>query len=383
MGNSVRIVSIIPYKILPAQLGGEKGIALFNKYLAEYIEITGIATMNNDPSYATNYQLLNILSNSKSKYANPLLYFRLRKEIIKSNATHLLIEHPYFGWLAWMLKNTMNITWVVHSHNIEYMRSKSIGRWWWKALMWYERWVYKKADLVFFISEDDKKHAVDIMGINPAKSTAITYGVEQSSIPADIPEARSKIQAKHGIPGNEKILLFNGALYHHTNYDALKIILDVINPELLARGLNYKILVCGKGLPDFFNDLKDYLRKNIIYAGFVDDISLYFKAADVFLNPIISGGGVKTKAIEAIAMNCTVISTEIGALGLIREACHNKLQIVPDQDWADFTRLVIAAFDNNDHTPQAFYDYYYWGSIAKKVSKIIEQSVPVTRHISK
>ncbi|HTE24676.1 glycosyltransferase family 4 protein, partial [Flavitalea sp.] len=189
------------------------------------------------------------------------------------------------------------------------------------------------------------------------------------------------VRTLHGIAGNEKILLFNGALYHHTNYDALKIILDIINPQLLAQGLNYKILVCGKGLPDFFNGLKDYSDKNIIYTGFVDDISIYFKAADVFLNPIISGGGVKTKAIEAIAMDCTVISTEIGALGLIREVCGNKLQIVPDEDWPNFSRLVIAALsntlNNNDHTPQAFFDYYYWGSIAKKVAQIVEQSMIV------
>jgi hypothetical protein len=31
----LRILSIIPYKILPAKLGGEKGIAIFNEYLAK------------------------------------------------------------------------------------------------------------------------------------------------------------------------------------------------------------------------------------------------------------------------------------------------------------------------------------------------------------
>ncbi|RYY18382.1 MAG: glycosyltransferase [Chitinophagaceae bacterium] len=376
MPQRTRIISIIPYKILPAQLGGEKGIALFNKYLADHVEITGIATQNNDPSYATNYQLLNILADGKSKYANPFLYFRIRKSILENKASHLLIEHPYFGWLAWLIKRTMDITWVVHSHNIEYMRSKSIGRWWWKALMWYERWVYKNADVVFFISEDDKKHAVEFLGIERAKSTAITYGIEQSAIPPDIDQAKSLIRSKHGIATDEKILLFNGALYHHTNYDALKVILDIINPVLLQNQLRYKIVVCGKGLPDFFNGLDSYSDKNIIYAGFVDDISIYFKAADVFLNPIISGGGVKTKAIEAIAMDCTVISTEIGALGLIREACGKKLSVLQDQDWPNFTEQVIAALNNNDHTPQAFFDYYYWGNIAKKVADILESTAP-------
>ncbi len=93
---------------------------------------------------------------------------------------------------------------------------------------------------------------------------------------------------------------------------------------LEQKDFRYKILVCGKGLPYFFNDLKDYADKNIIYAGFVDDISAYFKAADIFLNPILSGGGVKTKAIEALAMNCTVISTELGAMGIEKKVCGRK-----------------------------------------------------------
>ncbi len=31
--SGINIVSIIPYKIFPAKLGGEKGIAVFNEYL--------------------------------------------------------------------------------------------------------------------------------------------------------------------------------------------------------------------------------------------------------------------------------------------------------------------------------------------------------------
>ncbi len=376
MGKKPRVVSIIPYKILPARLGGEKGIALFNEYLSGHVDITGISTQNNDPALAKGYQLQNILSNGKSKYGNPLLYFPVKRIIRQTGATHLITEHPYFGWLAFMLKLTLPLTWVVHSHNIEYMRSKSIGRWWWKALMWYERWVYKKADLVFFISEDDKKHAVDVMGIDPVKSTAITYGIEQARPPQDVDAARDDIRVLHNIPAGDKILLFNGALYHHTNYDALQVILDHINPVLLKQNAGYKILVCGKGLPDSFNELRDYAGKNIIYAGFVDDISVYFKAAHIFLNPIISGGGVKTKAIEAIAMDCTVISTEIGALGLIRSVCGDQLQVVADRDWDRFSRLVVQALHTDIHTPAAFFEYYYWGNITAKVARILEDSSP-------
>jgi glycosyltransferase involved in cell wall biosynthesis len=364
----IKIVSIIPYRIFPAQLGGEKGIALFTEYLAKRINITAITTQNNDPEYAKGYTLLNILSSSKLRYVNLFLFFRLKKILAREKATHLLIEHPYYGWLAWLLTSYSNIKLIVHSHNIEYLRSRSIGRWWWKWLKKYEGWVYRKADKVFFISEDDRQVAISDLNVDKAKSLEITYGIELSEVPDDIENSRRLISIKHGINPGVKILLFNGALYHSTNYDALSVILEKVNPCLLKQAhFDYKILVCGKGLPDFFNSLKEYEDKNIIFAGFVDDISLYFKAADIFLNPILSGGGVKTKAIEALAMNCTVISSELGALGIRKEVCGNKLHIIQNDNWQKFSELVIASSKSDTKIPESFFKYYYWGNIIEKV----------------
>jgi len=375
--SETRVLSIVPYKILPARLGGEKGIAVFNEYVGKLVPLTALTTQNNDARAARNYTVLANLTNSRLRYINPFLFFTVRKLIREHQATHLLIEHPYFGWLAFLIRKTTKIIWVVHSHNIEFERSRSIGRWWWKGLKWYEQWVYKRSDINFFISEDDRTYALDKLGIDRAKSFAITYGVEIPGIPPDRGAARAEVCKWHQIDSDEKILLFNGALYHHSNYEALSVILDHINPVLLQQPtLRYKIIVCGKGLPDSFNQLRDYAGKNIIYAGFVDDIAAYFKATDVFLNPIIAGGGVKTKAIEAISYNCSVISTEIGALGLVEEVCGEKLSIVPDLDWPAFSNQVLKYLQKNSATPDEFYDYYYWGNIARKVVSHLESGLP-------
>ncbi len=367
-----KILSIIPYKILPAKLGGEKGIAVFNEYLAKQAELIGVTTKNNDPHLANGYRLLNILSDNRSRYANPFLVSKIKKLITAFNITHLITEHPYYGWLASIIRRSTGVPWIVHSHNIEYMRSKSIGRWWWRALRRYEEWAYRSADKVFFISDDDLEFAVANLRVDRRKSLAITYGIEYSDVPADRAECRARVNELYKIDPAEKILLFNGALYHSTNYDALKIILDEINSFLLQRkDFKYKILVCGKGLPDFFNELKDYADKNVIYAGFVDDINLYFKSADIFLNPILSGGGVKTKAIEAIAMNCTVISTELGAMGIKKEVCGDKLKIVPGSEWKKFGDLIISSSEEYHQTPVEFFEYYYWENIIRKAVAFI------------
>lgn len=369
-----RIISIVPYKILPAKLGGEKGIAVFNEYVGMETVITAVSTENNDISAARNYRMLPWLSNSRLRYINLLLYFRIRKLLKEQQATHLLIEHPYYGWLAWLIKKTTDVTWVVHSHNIEFERSRSIGRWWWKALKWYEQWVYNSSDINFFISEDDRGYAIEELGIEAKKSHAITYGVEIAGRPADRNQCREQVLQKHGISPENRLLLFNGALYHHTNYGALQIILDEILPTLEKQAVPYTLIVCGKGLPDSFQQLRSYKDRHVVYAGFVDDISIYFKAADIFLNPILSGGGVKTKAIEALAYNCQVISTALGALGIIEEACGEQLQVVPDQDWTAFNQALKKALTQNAETPDSFYEYYYWGTIAKKVAAILNEN---------
>ena len=369
----MKVLSIVPYQVLPAKLGGEKSISIFNEYLGKHIPLIVVSTRNNDSSLAENYNMYNELSDSRIRYLNIFQYFFFRRLIQKENITHLIIEHPYFGWLGYLLAKTLSLKFIVRSQNIEYMRSKSIGRWWWKALKWYEQWVYKVCDLIFFISEDDRNFAVNTMGISPGKSLTATYGIRMDKVPEGRSSAREIIEKRHDIKPGETILLFNGALYHHTNYDAVTIILKEINPELIRQNLPYKIIICGKGLPDSFNELKEYRDKGIIYAGFVDDISEYFLAADIFLNPIMAGGGIKTKAVEALAHNCTVISTEIGAMGLKREVCGNKLSVVGDKDWHSFSRAVISAFNNRSDIPGEFFQYYYWGNIVEMVIRELKK----------
>ncbi len=369
--SKVKIFSIVPYTVLPAKMGGEKGIALFNEYLGQEAELTAIGTEGNDITLAKTYQFLRVFPNSRTRYGNLFLFFKVKKLLKESGAQHFIIEHPYYGWLAWMLRMATNAKWIVHSHNIEYQRSRSIGRKWWPALKWYEKWVYRQADTVFFISDDDRTYAVNSFGLKSEKTHTITYGIEIAAAPSSKPAFKKTIAHRHGFDEQDRILLFNGALYQNSNYEALDIILEKINPVLEKAGSPYKILICGKGLPDRYQELKGYANHNIVYPGFVEDISEYFKAADIFLNPIMTGGGVKTKAIEAIAYGCKVISTQFGAMGIEAEVCGDQLVKLEDGNWTLFATTTVNSLTETSTTPASFYEHYYWGNIAKKVVRII------------
>jgi len=201
----------------------------------------------------------------------------------------------------------------------------------------------------------------------------VPFGVEIKEMPLDKAEQKKKICNQYNIPPNTTLLLFNGALDYKPNTDALSFILDEINQLLLTHpNLDYRIIICGRGLPASFNELKNYADKNVIYAGFVDDVISYVKATDIFLNPVVTGGGVKTKIVEAMGYGATVISCETGAAGIEISVCGDKIKVVPDNDAQAFVTEIIQLKNTVKETPSSYYKYYYWGHITEKLRPLFK-----------
>ena len=157
------------------------------------------------------------------------------------------------------------------------------------------------------------------------------------------------------------------------NLDAVDIITKELNPLLLKMpGFKYKIIICGKNLPASYNNLAEYTDKNIIYAGFVQDINTYFMGADIFINPVTEGGGIKTKLAEALGMNLTAVSTATGAIGIPESIIGKKMSVIPDGDHAAFVDAIVNA-DISLKTPQEFFDHFYWANIAGRGNTILSQ----------
>ncbi|MEO6327362.1 MAG: glycosyltransferase family 4 protein [Ginsengibacter sp.] len=367
------VLSLVPYKIFPAKLGGQKGIAFFNKYFSEFHSLICVTVKDNDPVYA-DYKVLNILSNSKLRYLNIFYFFTISRIIKKYKISHLIIEHPYYGWLGLLLKIFCKIKMITHSHNIEAQRFKSVGKWWWRILGLYEEFIYGQSDYVFCINEEDKKFIIDHFNVVPLKCSVITYGIEWDHPPGaeERVMAKNYLQNKYAVEPGTLLYLFNGTLDYIPNLNAVKIILDHINPVLLSLGLNYKIIICGKNLPRHMNELKDYVSENIIYAGFVDDISLYFKGVDIFINPITYGGGIKTKLVEALGYDLAAVSTFNGAIGVEQQLCNGKLILVMDDDWEAFAKEMRNAQNITSSVTAQYFEHFYWKNIALKASRVIE-----------
>jgi glycosyltransferase involved in cell wall biosynthesis len=372
--NRTHIVAIAPYNIFPAKMGGQKGIACFYAAFSTCIDVTLVSVKSNAQPDNFSGAFMPVMSNAKSRYFNPFGIFAFLNIIRKQQATHLVLEHPYLGWMGFLLKKITGIALIIHSHNIESLRFKSTGKWWWKILWEYEKWTHRQADINFFISDEDQQFAIKHFKLNPSKCHTITYGFDFGKAPSaeEKSMAKSALQHKHNIPSTNKILLFNGTLDYAPNLNALKNILIDINPILLkATNFNYTIIICGKGLPADLQELKSFADKNIVYAGFVDDITVYFKGADIFINPVVEGGGIKTKLVEALGNNMSCISTIEGAIGVPEKITGGKLTIVSNTSWDDFSSAVIHCNSISEPIDEQFFNHFYWDNIAEKAASII------------
>src|SRR6185312_10172011 len=230
------VLSIVTYKIFPAKLGGQKGIALFNEYFSKHENLFCFTVKENDPSLAS-YKVFNLLSNHRLRYIN-IFYFGLIKKIIKDNSiTHVIVAHPYYGWMALLLKSFCKVKVIVHSHNIEAERFRTVGKWWWKILWYYEKWVHQKADFTFCITAEDRKYFFEKYKVPYEKSAVVTYGISWNLPPSaeEKSNAKNLLLKKYSLAPQTHLFLFNGTLNYGPNLDAVKNIGEKINQLFIQK----------------------------------------------------------------------------------------------------------------------------------------------------
>lgn len=362
-----KILCIAPYQYVPFFSGGQKYIAEFTRNLSKKTYLTVISTPDNTP-VDHDYTFLPVLSKNRLRYIDPRLILKLRNIIKRNKYDAVIWEHPYYGWLAIILKWLTGIYTVIHTHNIEYQRFRSMGKWWWAILKVYEKWTLRNADLVYCITEDDRKEMISEFNLRIEKTCLVTAGIENTGDYIQKNLFRNKVIQKHGLNENVRILLFTGLLSYKPNEDAVLFIKNEIIPALVEKNpFAFVVIVCGKGLnPGIIKEV----NQHFIYTGFVEDIGEYIKAADLFLNPILTGGGIKTKVIESIGFHTTVISTANGAIGINKNVCGDKLVLVPDNKVSAFTEAIIIHAEKKTETPPEYFNYYQW-------ENIIEQAISV------
>lgn len=159
-----------------------------------------------------------------------------------------------------------------------------------------------KADMSYYPScvEEEAIHAID-----PA--------IRVKAIPAylfsDVEEAPYSMNERRD-------LMFIGGFGHHPNVDAVKWLAAEIVPRLEELLPEVVIHILGSNPPE---EVKKLASEKLRIEGFVTDAELedYYRTSRLVIVPLRYGAGIKGKVVEAMRYGMPVVTTSIGAEGII------------------------------------------------------------------
>jgi len=115
----------------------------------------------------------------------------------------------------------------------------------------------------------------------------------------------------------DPVVLFVGYLGYKPNALAAEVLVRDIWPMVRTRVPNARLIIAGS-LPHRVRSYRG-IDPSVTFTGFVQDLAELYAQARVFCCPILSGAGTRIKIIEAAAHARAIVSTTLGAEGLIFE----------------------------------------------------------------
>src|SRR4029078_5724825 len=165
--NPIRILSIVWYKVLPAEYGGQKGIVNFNQALGKLFPLVCLCSRNNEAPGDLSYTILPELPENKLQFFNPFVQQKIVRIAKREKPTNIILEHPYHARTAIAACKATGAKLIVHSHNIEFERYRQMKNKGWRLLFKLEKKVHQLADLSLFKTEDDRKFAMAEFRLHP------------------------------------------------------------------------------------------------------------------------------------------------------------------------------------------------------------------------
>ncbi|OGD53080.1 hypothetical protein A3K80_04970 [Candidatus Bathyarchaeota archaeon RBG_13_38_9] len=325
-----------------------------------------------DDNNQVNINDLHIMKFKKPRYFKPffIMYylFKFGQKIISENQIDIIVsEHLWSLLPASILKKVYGKKLVLDEHNVEILRAlrmKNIKHLLISFVL--EKVIANFSNSILTVSLFDKK-VLNYLGIPYEKIHVIPNGADiQKLHPKNGPY---KIRRLFNLK-SEPIIIFLGKLDYKPNREALQLIFKKILPNVLQQVPNSKFLIVGMNPPS-------YSHKAVLYTGFVKDVGEYIAAADIAIAPIISGSGTRLKILEYMALGKPIVSTRLGAEGILVE---NGKNIILTDDMNEFARQIVNLILDNDlrekigkNARERVVKKYDWRSIVKDLhEKILE-----------
>lgn len=160
-----------------------------------------------------------------------------------------------------------------------------------------------KFDGIFTVTDKDLMHFIE---------NGLT--IKSTFIPTGLDVEKEKMLVTKEITKQIPTVFHLGALDWMPNQEGLEWFLNKVWPMIIDKIPEAKIHIAGRR-PS--KELFNWQSKNTQIEGEVEDAGKFIQSHDIMIVPLFSGSGMRVKIIEGMMMGKAVVSTSIGAEGII------------------------------------------------------------------
>ncbi|SNR31415.1 glycosyltransferase family 4 protein [Hymenobacter mucosus] len=247
------------------------------------------------------------------RFVSPAVEAQLATLLRENQFDAAQIEGSLASWYVSALKRLApQLPVVLRAHNVEYTiwqmlaeRETNVLKRFYlrhlaRRLQRFEEQTLPQFDAVAAITEPDQRRLRALGCKEPV--VFVPAGVDLS-----------RFQPDSAIRPKPRTLYMIGSLDWLPNQEGLDWFLAEVWPQVTEKYPDLELHIAGKEMPARFRNLK---LRNVCIHGFVESAAVFMQQYEVMVVPLLSGGGMRIKIIEGMAMGTCIISTGLGSEGI-------------------------------------------------------------------
>ena len=282
------------------------------------------------------------------RFISLALLARLVELTLADKVDVVQFEGTFVAWYAGQLNQALQARglavgqqprFVLRTHNVEYtiweMLASRTGnplkKWYLQKiaqrLQAFEHWMLHRVDAVAAITEEDatRLRSMYYRGLPAPVSAAAVAGLPRLGAPAFavIPASFNLARLAPALaPAQPRTVFLIGSLNWLPNLEGLDWFLREVWPPVHAELPDLALHIAGSYPPAYLTQ-RPPGQDNIFVHGFVESAPAFMQQYELMLVPLLSGGGMRVKIIEGMALGKAILSTPIGAEGIAVRDGHD------------------------------------------------------------
>jgi glycosyltransferase involved in cell wall biosynthesis len=224
-----------------------------------------------------------------------------------------------------------DVNWFLQEQRLSRLRGPRRWPVWglWRFFRWFEPWLCRRHDQIVAISQGDRR----LLAPRCAPQPVLLLPLEPALIPSR--------DVRPAVPAGPNVV-FVGAMYRAVNVEAVRWFLDAVWPQVVRQVPEARFYAVGYNPTPAVRALDD--GEQVFVTGYVEDLAPWYRAAAVFVSPLLVAGGLLQKVLDALAMGVAVVATAPSNHGV--GAVPGEHLLVADEADA-FAAAVVRLLENS------------------------------------